>query len=117
MSFNSSMNNDVVKTKLGGARRRKGFKIVKSRKLKALGETNFKSHVVTMNTAWHRVGNPHRPTKKRKVPEILKTRVHERDHIRHPKKRERTVQKDTNRIVKHMSRKQKKRLYNKKYLK
>jgi hypothetical protein len=107
----------VVKMVLGGAGRRKGFKIVKSRKLKALGQTDFKSHVVTMNNAWHRIGNPHRPSKTRKVPEILKTRVHELNHIRHPKKRERAVQKDTNRIIKRMIPKQKKKLYNKKYLK
>lgn len=121
MSFNSSTSNDVTHTGLGGARKRrmkgnKGFLIVHTKKLKALGETDMISHVVKLNDSWHKPGNPHRPTKSRKVPEKLKTLVHERDHIRHPKKHEHTVQKDTNRIVKRMPKKQKQKLYKKKYL-
>lgn len=115
MTYNSSQNNDVVKTALGGARKRrkkkKAFRVKMSNKIKALGVTDFKKRTVTINRKWNKPGDNHRRTKNPKIPEVLRTRLHERRHVQKPRATEKQAEKFALKQSKKMSRKQKKKEY------
>lgn len=59
----------------------------------ALGETDFKKGVIKINK---------KRAKKQGPGEVLKTIVHEEEHVLHPKKTEKHVERDMKRKVKRM---------------
>jgi len=70
-------------------------------KMHSFGETDLDKHTIRINKS----------KKKNTRGDILDTIVHEKEHILHPKKRENTVRKATEKKIKHMSPKQKKKHY------
>lgn len=91
------------------------YKFKSNNKLKgAYGETDFVKRTITINKKRHK-GKRHPGV--RKNPDgsanLLDTIVHEMMHSKHPRMKEKTVRKKTPRVVKRLSKKQKKKLYSK----
>lgn len=119
MSYNSSQNSDVVKKGIDGLLGPKGkrrgmkFRIRHSNKIKALGVTDERKRTVTVNRKFHKPGDRHRKTKSRKIPEVLRTRLHEFDHVQNPHHTERQAERQAIRLARRATKKQKKRIYSK----
>ena len=111
MSYNSSQNEDVTRTRINGVlgpKRRKKFTIKTDNRLKgAYAETDLDRGTIKINRKRHRT----KPLHKRRYPEIADTIYHESLHVQHPKMTEREVRKRTHRAMKRMSKKKKAALY------
>lgn len=80
----------------------KKYKRTTDNKMRDYGETDLEKKTVRINKS----------KKKNKKPgDILDTIVHEKMHIRHPKKLERTVRKETKKVIKKMGKKLKAKHY------
>ena len=71
-------------------------------KMKDYGETDLTNHTIRINKS----------KKKNQRGDIIDTIVHEKEHILHPNKHEKTVRKSTAKKLKSMSKKQKQKHYN-----
>lgn len=80
----------------------KKYKRTTDNRMRSYGETDLEKKTVRINKS---------KTKNKKAGDIINTIVHEKLHIQHPKKRERSVRKDTLRIIKKMGKKLKERHY------
>lgn len=80
----------------------KTYKRTVDNKMHVYGETDLDKKTIRINKS----------KKKNIHGDIIDTIVHEKEHILHPKKRETTVRKDTEKKLKTMSPKQKKKHYN-----
>lgn len=94
----------------------KGFKVKKDNKLRVFGETDLDKKVIRINKKKSRSVKPGKKVRmlnrKGKSGELLDTIKHELLHVDHPKAKEKTIRKMTERATKRMSKKEKGRLYN-----
>ncbi len=114
MSYNSSINEDVTRTKINRVvvpgKKRKVFRVRTNNKLKgAYAETDLEKGTITINRRKHKTD----PLHKKRYPEMADTKIHEFMHAEHPKMHEKTVRKLTRKKLKRMSKKQKGRIYSK----
>ena len=79
----------------------KSYKRKVDNKMHSYGETDLEKKIVRINKS----------KKKNKPGDIIDTIVHEKEHILHPKKHEKTVRRDTVKKLKKMTRKQKQKNY------
>lgn len=122
MAFDSSLNEDVTRTRINNiivpGRKKKVFRVKYTNKLKgALGETDLEKGTIRINKAAHKRKN----TKlyrsagghKKRYPELADTKYHEFMHVKHPKMWEKTIRKKTRKFIKRATKKQKQKLYRK----
>lgn len=91
----------------------KKYKFKVDNKLKAFGESNDETKIVKINKKLSKKKSNKRPIKKgaNKYPELLDTITHEFLHTKSPKKHEKTVYKQTRRLMKTMGKKQRIKMY------
>ncbi len=80
----------------------KKYKRTTDNKMRSYGETDLEKKTIRIN----------KNKKKNKRGDIIDTIVHEKEHILHPKKHEKTVRKSTKKKLKGMSSKEKQKHYN-----
>lgn len=108
MSYNSSQNSDVTKTKIDDIMNLNKFRVKVNNRMKgSYAETDFDKRTVTINKKRHRT----KPLHKKRYAEIADTIRHEKFHIEHPKMTEKVVRKRTGKWIKKASKKQKQKLY------
>lgn len=79
------------------------YKRVVDNKARVYGDTDLSKKIIRVNKK--------RSKQSGNKGEVLDTIVHEVHHAKHPMKHERTVRKDTERIIKHLNKKQKRHYY------
>ena len=79
------------------------FRVYKDNRMKWFGDTDLDKKVIRLNIK--------RSKKSGKLGEVLDTVQHELLHAKHPKAKERTIQKMTKQSIKHMSKMQKAKIY------
>lgn len=94
----------------------KGFKIKTNNKLRgAFGMTDFGKKTVEINKKLHRNAKKSKVSKgfAKKDLTLINTIAHEKMHVNHPKMLEKTVRKQTRKVVAKMGKKTKSKLYSK----
>lgn len=115
MSYNSSINEEVTRTRINGVFNslKKRFRIKRDNSLKgAYGETDYGKKIIRINVKKHK--KKRKP--KKNYPELADTILHEINHVKYPKKNEKQIKKMTKKKIKRISKKQRSKLYNSKTL-
>lgn len=93
----------------------KSYKRTVDNKMRSYGETDLSKKTIRINKKLSKKDPLHKRKLHKnasKYPEVLDTIVHEAEHVKHPKKLEKNVRKDTKRKIKTMNSKQKRKNYN-----